>query len=140
MLTIVLIIFYEYPYYFHLSCTFEEFEKEITENFFGCLIKDYVSDYAFVKVNDHKAHTLIDITDTDKFGASIKNDEAKEFDKRNNCKDIFYNLDLIEKVYSLELKRSFLLEKTNENNKNLFHLFLHLGFSSWRVILRCRIK
>jgi len=29
------------------SCTFEEFEKEITENFFGCLVKDYVSDYEF---------------------------------------------------------------------------------------------
>ncbi len=40
------------------SCTFEEFEKEITENFFGCLVKDYVSEYEFVKVNDHKAHTF----------------------------------------------------------------------------------
>ena len=78
------------------SCTFEEFEKEITENFFGCLVKDCVSDYEFVKVNDHKAHTLIHITDMDKFGASLESDEAKEFDKRNNCKDIVYTLDLIE--------------------------------------------
>ena len=78
------------------GCTFEEFENEITENFFGCLVKDYVSDYEFVKVNNHKAHTLINITDMDKFGASLESDEAKEFDKRNNCKDIVYNLDLIE--------------------------------------------
>ena len=77
------------------SCTFEEFEKEITENFFGCLVKDYVSDYEFVKVNDHKAHTLIHIIDMDKFGASLESDEAKEFDKRNNCKDTVYTLDLI---------------------------------------------
>tara|TARA_B100000579_G_C22119485_1_gene526863 strand:- start:280 stop:381 length:102 start_codon:yes stop_codon:yes gene_type:complete len=32
----------------------------------------------------------------DKFGASLESDEAKEFDKRNNCKDIVYSLDLIE--------------------------------------------
>ena len=78
------------------SCTFEEFEKEITVNFFGCLVKDYVSDYEFVKINDHKAHTLIHITDMDKFAASLESDEAKEFDKRNNCKDTVYTLDLIE--------------------------------------------
>jgi len=70
------------------SCTFEEFEKEITENFFGCLVKDYVSDYEFVKVNNHKAHTLVHITDIDKFGASLEGDEAREFDKRNKGKDI----------------------------------------------------
>ena len=60
------------------SCTFEEFEKEITENFFGCLVKDYVSNYEFVKVNDHKVHTFIQITDIDKFVASLESDEAKE--------------------------------------------------------------
>ena len=78
------------------SCTFEEFEKEITENFFGYSVKDYVRDYEFVKVNDHKAHTLIHITDMDKFGARLESDEAKEFDRRNNCKDTTYALDLIE--------------------------------------------
>ena len=57
---------------------------------------DYVSDYEFVKVNDHKAHTLIHITDMDKFGASLESDESKEFDKRNNCKHVFYSLDIIE--------------------------------------------
>ncbi len=56
------------------SCTFEEFENEITANSFGCLVKDYVSDYDFVKVSDHKAHTLIYITDMDKFGASLESD------------------------------------------------------------------
>ena len=55
-----------------------------------------MSDYEFVKVNDHKAHTLIHITDMNKFGASLESDEAKEFDKRNNFKDIVYNLDLID--------------------------------------------
>ena len=70
------------------SCNFEEFEKEITQDFFGCLVKDYVSDYQFVKVNDHKAHTQIHFNDIDKFVVSLETDEAKEFDKRNNCEDI----------------------------------------------------
>ena len=55
-----------------------------------------MSDYEFVKVNDHKAHSLIHITDLDKFGASLESDEAKDFDKRNKCKDTIYTLDLIE--------------------------------------------
>ena len=49
-----------------------------------------------VKVNDHKSHTLIHITAMDKFGALLDSDEAREFDKRNNCKDRVYTLDLIE--------------------------------------------
>ena len=51
------------------SCTFEELEEKIIENFFGCLVKDYVSDYEFVKVNEHKAHKLIHLINMDKFGA-----------------------------------------------------------------------
>ena len=56
------------------SCTFEEFKKEITEIFFGCLVKEFLSDYEFVKVKGHKDQTL-------------ESDEDKEFDKRNNFKD-----------------------------------------------------
>ena len=52
------------------------------------MVKDYVSDYQFVKVNDHKAHTQIHFNDIDKFVVSLETDEAKEFDKRNNCEDI----------------------------------------------------
>ena len=59
-------------------------------------MKYFVSDYEFVKVNDHKAHTLIQITDMDEFGASLESNEVKEFDKRNNSKDVVYSFDLIE--------------------------------------------
>ena len=31
-----------------------------------------------------------------KFGASLESDEAREFDKRNDCKDTVFALDLIE--------------------------------------------
>ena len=51
-------------------------------NFLGCLVKDYVSNYKFVKVKDHKAHTLVNITDMDKFGASLESEEAKEIKKK----------------------------------------------------------
>jgi len=78
------------------SCTFEEFKNDVTTLFLEEMCKEFVTDYEFVKVNDHKAHTLIHITDMDKFGASLESDEAKEFDKRNNCKDTVYTLDLIE--------------------------------------------
>ena len=55
-----------------------------------------MSDYEFVKVNEHKANTLICIIDIDKFGASLESDEAKELNKRNNCIDNIYTLDLIQ--------------------------------------------
>ena len=38
----------------------------MTENYFGCLVKDYLSDYQFGKVNDQKVHSLIHLTDMDK--------------------------------------------------------------------------
>tara|TARA_B100001029_G_C14885871_1_gene352597 strand:+ start:341 stop:604 length:264 start_codon:yes stop_codon:yes gene_type:complete len=78
------------------SCNFEEFEKEVTESFIGCLAKDYVNDYEFIKINDHKAHTFMNVTDWDGFGASFESEAAKEFDKRNNCKDIVYKIELVE--------------------------------------------
>tara|TARA_B100000579_G_scaffold143183_1_gene116242 strand:- start:516 stop:806 length:291 start_codon:yes stop_codon:yes gene_type:complete len=95
MLTILATIFYEYPKNSTFSITFEDFDKEITKNFFGCLVKDYVSDYQFVKVNYHQANTIIHFTDKDIFGEALESNEAKEFDKRNNCKDIIHPLVLI---------------------------------------------
>ena len=48
-----------------------------------------MSDYEFVKVNDHKAHTLIQITDMDKFGTSLVSDDAREIEKKINAKILF---------------------------------------------------
>ncbi len=55
-----------------------------------------MSDYEFVKINDHKAYSLIHINDMDKFGASLESHEDKEFERGNNCKATVYSLDLIE--------------------------------------------
>ena len=50
-------------------------------------------DYEFVEINDHKAHTFIDFIDWDRFGASFKSQEAKDFDSRNNWKETSYNIE-----------------------------------------------
>ncbi len=91
------------------------------------MVKDYVSHYEFVKVNVHKAHTQIHITDMDNFGASLESDEAKEFDKRNNCKDTVIKLILFNKKILWRLKRSFLLKKTMKTIKTLFLFIAALG-------------
>ena len=49
MLTITVISFMNILIISTFSWTFEEFEKEIIEKFFGCLVKDYVNDYKFLK-------------------------------------------------------------------------------------------
>ena len=43
------------------SCTFEEFKNDVTNLFLEEMCKEFVTDYEFVKVNDHKSHLLIEI-------------------------------------------------------------------------------
>ena len=40
------------------SCTFEEFKNDVTTLFLEEMCKDFVTDYEFVKVNDHKSHPI----------------------------------------------------------------------------------
>ena len=44
------------------SCTFETFEKDVS-GFITDMGKAVVSDYEFVKVNDHKSHLLMNVLD-----------------------------------------------------------------------------
>ena len=39
-----------------LSCTFEEFKNDVTKLFLEKVCKEFVTDYEFVKVNEHKSH------------------------------------------------------------------------------------
>ena len=78
------------------DCTFEEFEKEVKEVFIERLAKDSCDGYEFVKINDHKAHTFLNVTDFDGFCSSLECDEAKEWDKANNCQDTVYKIELVE--------------------------------------------
>ena len=47
------------------------------------MCKEFVTDYEFVKVNEHKSHLLINCTNLEKLGAEMESPFAKEWDK--NC-------------------------------------------------------
>ena len=78
------------------SCTFEEFKHDVTTLFLDGMCKEFVTDYEFVKVNDHKSHLLMNCADLDKLGATMEDPVCKEWDKKNNCKDIVYAIELVE--------------------------------------------
>ena len=77
------------------SCTFESFEKDVS-GFITDMGKEVVSDYEFVKVNDHKSHLLMNVTDLEKLGAAMADPVATEWDKKNNCQDTVYKIELVE--------------------------------------------
>ena len=63
------------------SCTFETFEKDVS-GFITDMGKEVVSEYEFVKVNDHKSHLLMNVLDMDALCTEMSSDEAKEWDKK----------------------------------------------------------
>ena len=78
------------------SCTFEEFKNDLTTLFLEEICKEFVTLYEFVKVNDHKSHLLMNCTDLKKLGVAMEDPLAKEWDKKNNCKDAVYSIELVE--------------------------------------------
>ena len=64
------------------SCTFEEFKNDVTNLFLEKMCKEFVTDYEFVKVNDHKSHLLMNCTDIEKLGEEMESPFAKEWDKK----------------------------------------------------------
>ena len=46
------------------------------------MCKDFVTDYEFVKVNDHKSHLLMNCTDLEKLGKTMEDPICKEWDKK----------------------------------------------------------
>ena len=59
------------------------------------MCKEFVTHYEFVKVNEHKSHLLMNCTDLEKLGAEMQSSFAKEWDKKNNCKDAVYSIKLV---------------------------------------------
>ena len=78
------------------SCKFEEFKHDVTTLFLEDMCKEFVTDYEFVKVNDHKSHLLMYCTDLEKLGVVMTDPFVKEWDKKNNCKDTVYSIKLVE--------------------------------------------
>ena len=60
------------------------------------MCKKFVTDYEFVKVNDHKSHLLMNCTDLEKLGVVMTDPFVTEWDKKNNCKDTVYSIELVE--------------------------------------------
>ena len=78
------------------SCTFEEFKHDVTTLFLEDMCNEFVTDYEFVKVNDHKSHLLMNCTDLEKLGTTMEDPICKEWDIKNNCKDTLYAIKLVE--------------------------------------------
>ena len=76
------------------SCTFEPFEKDVS-GFITDMGKEVVSDYEFVKVNDHKSHLLMNVIDLDALCTELTSDKAEEWDKANNLKDDVNEIELV---------------------------------------------
>ena len=75
------------------SCTFEDFSdlvKESEEDF-----REFITEYEVVKVNDHKSIMMCHCADMEALEAMMSSPEMKEWDKENNCVDIFYSLEKI---------------------------------------------
>ena len=77
------------------SCTFEEFKNDVTNLFLEDICKEFVTEYEFVKVNEHKSHLLMNCTNIQKLGAAMDDPFAKEWDKKNNCKDVVYTIKIV---------------------------------------------
>ena len=77
------------------SCSFEDFERDVT-GFIVDMGKEVVSNYEFVKVNDHKSHLLMNVLNMDALCTEMTSDKAKEWDKANNCEDTVYGIELVE--------------------------------------------
>ena len=78
------------------SCSFEEFKNDVSTLFLEDICKEFVTDYEFVKVSDHKSHLLMNCTSLEKLGAVMEDPFVTEWDKKNNCKDIVYSIELVE--------------------------------------------
>ena len=75
-------------------CTFEDFKNDATKLFLEEMCKDFVTNYEFVKVNDHKSYFLMHCSDLGKLGAEIESPFAKELDKNNNCGVNVFSIEL----------------------------------------------
>ena len=78
------------------SCSFGSFKKDVTDLFLEDMCKEFVTAYEFVKVDEHKSHLLMNVTDLEKLGAAMADPVATEWDKKNNCHDTVYKIELVD--------------------------------------------
>ena len=76
-------------------CTFDSFKKDVT-GFITDMGKKVVSDYEFVKVDEHKSHLLMNVVDMERLEAAMTSPICIEWDKKNNCQETVYKIELVE--------------------------------------------
>ena len=64
------------------SCIFEKFKNDVAYLFLEEMCKGFVTDYEFVKVNNHKSHLFMNSTDLEKLGEEMESPFAKTWDKK----------------------------------------------------------
>ena len=75
------------------NCTFDVAEAMIKEG--AEEMSAFVSDYEFVKVNDHKSVMLLNCTDMEALQAFMTTPEMKQWDEENGCVDTVYSMERI---------------------------------------------
>ena len=68
------------------DCSFEYYEETIKK-----FVKEYgdgvVINYDLNKINEHKSHSFYKVTTLEAFAEILDNPFAREWDKKNNCKN-----------------------------------------------------
>ena len=54
-------------------------------------------EYELVKINDHKSHSFYTVSTLEEFAKMLDTQWAREWDKTNNCKDIVFKLEPVDK-------------------------------------------
>ena len=78
------------------SCTFDSFKKDVTELFLEDICKEFVTAYEFVKVDEHKSHLLMNVVDMERLEAAMTSPICIEWEKKNNCQETVYKIELVE--------------------------------------------
>ena len=64
------------------SCSFEEFKNDVITLFLEDMCKEFLTNYEFIKVNEHKSHLLMNCTSSEKLGAVMEDPFVTEWDKK----------------------------------------------------------
>ena len=76
------------------DCSFKYYEKTV-QKWVKKQGDGIVIDYDLVRINDHKSHSFYTVSSLGEFAKMLDSEWAREWDKENNCKDIFYKLELV---------------------------------------------
>ena len=76
------------------GCPFSNFE-DIVKKVDKEQVYVFYSELEIIKVNEHKAMLLMNYSDLEKFSEMLVQPDLKQLAINNNCKDTFYNLELV---------------------------------------------